>query len=785
MAEIQRYLEELLPEMECLRKHQIFSEQEVTAIIKKRTDFEYAVRRPNAKTKSNEYLRYIQYEMNLDLLRRKRKRRRGIRMLPEVGEYGGFRRIHFLFNRMLARSGSVAMWMQYIDFCVRAKSNIALSKVFVRAIQAHPAHAPFWVMTASWEFEHNLNIQAARGIMTRGTNLLKGNALLWREFFRLELFYRQKIADRIAFYGIDASALVAKPKSGSVDQTALPTSLEDSNNSNKDDGSGGGDGGDEMDRDDTETENEQTPEAQSSRKPDNAFLSGAIPIVIFKNAIKQRPRDLQFRIGLLSVLDEFENSERIADEIYASIQRDFADVDGAELVEQGSDRDQQLCILAWECLASRKLNALAAAGMRYKREEALKRKRKQEDEAILRRRRNQEKAAAGEEAEEEEEAVEEEEEGNDGAGSNGALQIDLENVNEEEFEAALYHAIDVYEVAIKKIIAPQMWQAYLEFCLRLLRGKASSLPFELLNRLTTRALLLCQRAYIPTTPTSSNTATPVVTPEIFEIWVELLLNTGDHRKALEVSEQAVADLPHSARLWKLRLQLLVRHSSVSRVLHDSHSNGNKRKRSALKRSDMDESVPSADAVWNDTLKAEFTRALSVLESAPISEAVPEAADGALELRTYFLELSIASQAPFGTVLEYAKKSLVSLSPKDKRRNALKVHLLLHIAAALGLDSARQFYQMCLEMPGTSLHFFGACIRVERMRVQPDYAVLRRLYLHALRDYGTTSTEMWLAFASMEKEAGNVGALSDIFVSAKKTLSDPSDFLRSYATTITI
>jgi hypothetical protein len=31
------------------------------------------------------------------------------------------------------------------------------------AIQLHPTKAPLWIMAASWEFEENANIVAARG----------------------------------------------------------------------------------------------------------------------------------------------------------------------------------------------------------------------------------------------------------------------------------------------------------------------------------------------------------------------------------------------------------------------------------------------------------------------------------------------------------------------------------------------------------------------------------------------------------------------------------------------
>jgi hypothetical protein len=48
---------------------------EINKIVKQRTNFEYRLKRRGAK--KVDYLRYIEYEMNLDALRVKRKTRLG------------------------------------------------------------------------------------------------------------------------------------------------------------------------------------------------------------------------------------------------------------------------------------------------------------------------------------------------------------------------------------------------------------------------------------------------------------------------------------------------------------------------------------------------------------------------------------------------------------------------------------------------------------------------------------------------------------------------------------
>ena len=51
------------------------AQAEIKAIIKKRNHFEYALKRIGSE--KEDYLRYIQYEMNLNILQKKRKKKLG------------------------------------------------------------------------------------------------------------------------------------------------------------------------------------------------------------------------------------------------------------------------------------------------------------------------------------------------------------------------------------------------------------------------------------------------------------------------------------------------------------------------------------------------------------------------------------------------------------------------------------------------------------------------------------------------------------------------------------
>ena len=105
---------------------------EVKAVVKRRTHFEYALKRRIAR--KADFLRYIEYEINLEALRKRRKDRLGsIITGASISDHAGHRRIHFIFERLLRRfKGDVRLWLQYIDFARRTGSLNALGRIMAR-----------------------------------------------------------------------------------------------------------------------------------------------------------------------------------------------------------------------------------------------------------------------------------------------------------------------------------------------------------------------------------------------------------------------------------------------------------------------------------------------------------------------------------------------------------------------------------------------------------------------------------------------------------------------------
>lgn len=65
-----------------------------------------------------------------------------------------------------------------------------------------------WIYAASWEFDHNLNVAAARALMQSGLRSCPTSEALWVEYLRMELTYLNKLSARKAALGEDVGTFV-------------------------------------------------------------------------------------------------------------------------------------------------------------------------------------------------------------------------------------------------------------------------------------------------------------------------------------------------------------------------------------------------------------------------------------------------------------------------------------------------------------------------------------------------------------------------------------------------
>ncbi|OAD05642.1 hypothetical protein MUCCIDRAFT_140451, partial [Mucor lusitanicus CBS 277.49] len=299
MAEsVQYYLERMIPELEGLEKKHIFSPVEIKSIIKKRTNFEYALQR-RIKQKID-FLRAIEYEINLEELRKKRIARLGT---GSDLQYSGARRIYNLFRRATIKFKSdLSLWLQYIDYAKKNKANNILSSIFVQAIQYHPNNASLWIMAATWENEHNANMAAARVLLQRALRLMPENQQLWHEYFRLELLYIEKIKLRRRILGIDQAK-----NQEDLDAMQVDNQDEDDNTINLPAVTGEDVAQWKQDEENTKKSKKALTkeEAAALEEANNPILQGLLARIIYDNAIQSTADSIQFRQRFVDIYREF------------------------------------------------------------------------------------------------------------------------------------------------------------------------------------------------------------------------------------------------------------------------------------------------------------------------------------------------------------------------------------------------------------------------------------------------------------------------------------------------
>jgi len=304
------FLEEMLPELEALKRKKIFTVTEVQSLVKRRTKFEYAVRKP--RPDKVDFVRYAEYEQRLHALIVQRAERLGIGRLGPRLQYAGPRRVHFVFTRALRKfSDDVQLWLRYIRYAIRSKSTKTLNRAFARALQLHPLCADLWIAAASFEYSHNHNVRTARVLMQRGLRMLgKSSQAMWHEYFRLELLFLEKVRERLSVLGV--GQIAPRVSAESIDASELPDKEEDEDADM-----------DEHNADELRFAENASTDEKSYSDATNPFLSGAIPILVYRNAIKAIPNDVNFRLGFLRIYSTFDESSVGEAEVLDSLIRDF------------------------------------------------------------------------------------------------------------------------------------------------------------------------------------------------------------------------------------------------------------------------------------------------------------------------------------------------------------------------------------------------------------------------------------------------------------------------------
>ncbi|EFX76504.1 hypothetical protein DAPPUDRAFT_226035 [Daphnia pulex] len=198
-------LEEMLPELEQMQRVELFNDQEIKAIVKKRRDFEYKLQK-HTKMKED-FLKYIQYEINLLTLVRIRRNKIGYQFKKPEIDYAIANRINKMFMYATARFPTdLKIWLSHIEFCKRMKWNSSITRIFVRLLAMKSNDPSLWIMAAKWEFEDNGSAANGRGLLLRALRFHPESIQLYTEAFRLELLEADRLRKRREVLGLSCEA---------------------------------------------------------------------------------------------------------------------------------------------------------------------------------------------------------------------------------------------------------------------------------------------------------------------------------------------------------------------------------------------------------------------------------------------------------------------------------------------------------------------------------------------------------------------------------------------------
>uniref|UniRef100_A0A8C7WMX4 UTP6 small subunit processome component n=1 Tax=Oryzias sinensis TaxID=183150 RepID=A0A8C7WMX4_9TELE len=182
MAEIvQQRIEDRIPELEQLERVGLFTKKEVKSVVKRVTALEYKLHR--LIVNKEDFIAYIQYEINVLELIKKRRAHIHYKFKREEIEFPIIHRIHGIFRRATKKwKDDVQLWLSHVAFC---KKWVCKQGVL--------SYATLWIMAAKSELEDQDSSESARHLFLRALRFHPNNKKVYQEYFRMELLHAEKL----------------------------------------------------------------------------------------------------------------------------------------------------------------------------------------------------------------------------------------------------------------------------------------------------------------------------------------------------------------------------------------------------------------------------------------------------------------------------------------------------------------------------------------------------------------------------------------------------------------
>ncbi|XP_011629699.1 U3 small nucleolar RNA-associated protein 6 homolog [Pogonomyrmex barbatus] len=187
MAEfVEKRCQDMIPELEQMERIKLFDKNEIRNIAKKLKEYEYKIQR-HTKCKED-YLRYIQYLMDLLKLIKQRRDKYGNTQKKSDIDFAITNKINNLYKEAISKfQDDIRFWLAYMKFCKHMRFHSSVTHMLGRMLQIHRDKPKCWHIAACWELEENDNKQSARQYLLRGLQIHPDSQLLYIDAFKLEL----------------------------------------------------------------------------------------------------------------------------------------------------------------------------------------------------------------------------------------------------------------------------------------------------------------------------------------------------------------------------------------------------------------------------------------------------------------------------------------------------------------------------------------------------------------------------------------------------------------------
>ncbi|XP_067859885.1 U3 small nucleolar RNA-associated protein 6 homolog [Heptranchias perlo] len=245
----------------------------------------------------------------------------------------------------------------------------------------------------------------------------------------------------------------------------------------------------------------------------------------------------------------------------------------------------------------------------------------------------------------------------------------------------------VYEEAVVSVPTEAMWECYINFCLERLKRKTNN--EDLRRKRLEKVLSVFDRA----------SETSLLPQALYKQWLRLLVDLGDGEKAVRVAENGSKCFSNSVEMWQNSLQVLIELQSagVSRLFQEAFCQ-----------------VAPVDSLPLWVLWLEWS----------------EGTNSADETEKLY---QCALQTPVPAICVTVKEKYLDWALR-----------------AGGYRKARKVFTSLQENRPFSLEFFRKIIVIEKEQECSKMHHLREYYERALREFGSTSADLWLEYIEEER-----------------------------------